>query len=230
MGARKKVLFEKCPLCRKGIIEMATRSALIGGGVSIDPCPLCGAIFSPRGAGRFRLGYCDPRKIASIRGKSYPRSVCYDCIPFAECWIGRTLSKSEWHMLSEGQVIDAWAGYEDTNREFEESILSASPSEPDVAPLGEDEVVQHASVVNLSEVTIPGDERDEAQLLLTSRRLVIVHQSFAFDIRLADIEKVEPSFPGFVITAKGVGFPLYCFPVPGDPVYHAIVGALKRIH
>ena len=230
MGATKRVLFEKCPLCRKGMIEMAARNTLTGTASSIEPCSVCGAVFTQSGTGRFKLAYCDPHRLATIKGKKYPRSVCDDCMPLVECWIGMTLPRADWEALAEGRTIAAWAAYEDPSEEFDVGVLTDALSGSGVVSLSEDEVVHHTSLVHLSEVVIPGDSHDEAQLLLTSRRILIVHQSLVYDIRLADIEKVEQSFPGFIIKARGVEYPLYCFPVPGDPVYHAIVGALKRIH
>ncbi|MBI2954469.1 MAG: hypothetical protein HYY30_09155 [Chloroflexi bacterium] len=150
-------------------------------------------------------------------------------MPIIECWVGKTLSKAEWDALAAGIVTERWAAYRGYV-ELEAEFSPARPAGPTVVDLGEGEVVHHETTVSLSELAIPGDLHDEAQLVLTNSRLVIFHQAAVFDIRLADIEKVEPSFPGFIIKTRGTRYPLYCFPAPGDPVYHAIVTALKRIH
>ncbi len=230
MGATSRVLFEKCPLCHAGTVEITSRAAFTSTVPRINPCPICGAIFSPSEGGRFKLGYCDPRKLASARGKTYPASACADCLPFVECWLGKSLSKSDWDRIGSGGTPEAWMAYEEESEALQAGDLPVLPADSESVYLGEGEVVHHISLIYLSEVTIPGNPHDEAQLFLTSRRIIIVHESAAFNIRLADVEKVEQSFPGFVIQAKGVGQPLYCFPVSGDPVYHAIVGALRKIH
>lgn len=230
MGATKRALFERCPLCHKGVVEIVARRASSGTSFAINPCSSCGAIFSPGGDGRFRLGYCNPRKLAAVLGKGFPRGVCVDCVPFADCLIGKALYKTEWDAFAKGEAIEMWGALVEEVEELEDEFPTVCSPEPTFVPLVEDEVVHHESTVYLSEVTFAGALRDEAQLFLTSRRIVIVHQSVIFDIRLADVERVEATFPGFVIRARSVDYPLYFLPVPGDPVYHAILGALKKVH
>ncbi len=245
MGAGKRALFERCPLCHKGVvgISMKMRSEELSFGV--DPCSVCGAIFASDGEGNFRLGFCDPHKLAVAQGLKRSGDACVECTPFAGCLVDRTLSKAEWDVLGQGKAMEPWVTFVDafsekSGKSFgerlfartgteEETSADGSP-ESDLMHLLEDEVVHHESTVHLGEAKFADLGPDEAQLLLTSRRILIVHQAVMFDIRLADIEKVEESFPGFVITARKMPYLLYCLPEPGDPIYQAINGALKKIH
>jgi hypothetical protein len=241
MGAAKRALFERCPLCHKGVVGIAMRA--ISGELSfgVAPCPNCGAIFAPDGDGSFRLGFCNPRRLAVARGLDSSGDACVECTPFAGCLIDRTLSKTEWDVLGQGKAMEPWVAFIDEGRRSfgegpfapmigdEETSVGESP-ESGFMHLVDDEVVHHESTVRLGEAKFADAWHDEAQLLLTSRRILVVHQAVMFDIHLADIEKVELSFPGFVITARKVPYSLYCLPAPGDPIYHVILGALKRIH
>jgi hypothetical protein len=179
--------------------------------------------------------------VAAILNKGYPQGVCLDCLVFASfaggdgCLIGKVLKKAAWDAIAESDIGEAARTIEilealvEEGESLEDEVLTLSSSESTSLTLVEDEVVHHESTVYLSEATFASALREEAQLLLTSRRIVIVHYSAMLDIRLADVESVEMEFPGFVVRARNVRFPLYFQAAPGDPVFHAIVGALKKI-
>ena len=229
MGTRAgdRTVFERCPLCRQAAIETAEGQAIPVGVSRIRPCPTCGAIFADARGGRLRLRHCDPGRLSTKRGKRYPESACADCgLPITQCLLGKDLLRSEWERLSKAEPAGADAA-EEKDR-LASGFLPVLPAETAPISLEPGEVLHRGTLVYLCEESAPDSTHDVCQLALTDRRIILVHESGAFEISLADVESVRETLPGFAIYLRDAVQPVQCFPLPGDLIQAAIAGALRR--
>ncbi|MBI4318098.1 MAG: hypothetical protein HY675_06385 [Chloroflexi bacterium] len=228
MRPKKKTVFERCPLCHTGAVETTEERSVLTGILVLRPCSTCGAVFADGGRGRFRLRYCDPRALAAQRGKPYPASACADCALPVQCLLGKNLARAEWEKIARGEPLDT-SGAQDKAR-LESGSLPVCPAETVPVGLEPGEIAHRVAPVYLSEQHARVDPGDLCRLVLTDRRIILIHESGSFEISLGDVESLEETTPGFAIHLKDAIQPIQCYPLPGDLIYSAIEGALRNFH
>jgi len=216
------VLFEKCPLCGQSKITIETSRRLPFSKPKINHCPTCSAEFAAKGANHFQLLYCDPNKIVD-------KHDCGDRV-FRGCYLGATLSKSEWQKISEGGESNAFSKFLEMSEEFRRGSLPTYPAEGLPFPLSEGEIVYYvSSPVYLNEQqAYQRRASDKGDFFLTNKRLVFAHQTRLLSVSFEEIEKVEELRPGFLVKEKGAFEPLLFFPPPYDPAFAALQGAIHN--
>ena len=66
-------------------------------------------------------------------------------------------------------------------------------------------------------------------LVVTSRRIVLLHGEDSLEIGLDEIDRIETAFTGFLVYTKGSSQPLCFFPHRDDPVYYTVRAALRKL-
>lgn len=222
MKAHETVLFEKCPLCRRAEISVKKRRLSNLNKTEIRPCPNCSAEFAERGGGNFELVYCEPRKLVA-------HHKCRDRV-FAGCYLGSTLSKSEWERVAVEGESSNLAKFMDVSARFRQGLLPTCPLAKLPFHLEDGEVMHFVSFpvcVDEQRVSERGNSC-KGRFFLTSRRIVYESLSAAFTVQLENVERVDEALPGFVVKEKDSYEPRYFFPPPYDPVYAAVLGAIHN--
>jgi len=214
------VLFEKCPLCSQAKITMEPHRRFSFSVSKIKPCPMCSAEFAAKGVDSYQLVFCDPHKVVG-------NHQCADRV-FRGCYLGATLSKSEWQKIAEGGESDAFSKFLDMSKRFQQGSLPTYPSHGLPFVPEKDEVVHYfSSPVYLNEKQPSyGKSSDKGDFILTSRRIVIVHQTGTLSIPFERMERVEECPLGFSVKDEESFEPFFFFPPPYDPVFAALLGAI----
>lgn len=226
MAVEKGSPFEKCPLCHSSRLSRQTRRSSFWRSIRASRCSTCGAIFVSSGRDRYRLSSCDPARLGLARGKKAPWSGCGDCPPPPDCLLGKSLSRSDWDRLGQGQPIEAEGVTIEKRAKMKAGDLSELPAEQSPVTIEQGEKLHHVATVYTCEQPLPEGTEDEARLVVTSRRLVLLYQGTSLEIRLETIDRLETAFPGFLVYTKGARQPYCFFPRRGDPVLDAVEGAL----
>jgi len=222
MTKNETVLFEKCPLCGKAKITIETRKHLPFSKPKINPCPTCTAEFAARDADQFQLLFCEPRNVVS-------RHDCRERV-FRGCYLGATLSKTEWQKIAEGGESAAFSKFLEMSTKLRQGFLPTYPSKGLPFTLDKDEVVHYiSSPVYLNEKQpTRGISPDKGDLILTNKRMVFVRKKGIFSIPLERVASVEESPPGFLIKERESFEPHVFFPPAYDPVLAALEGAIHN--
>jgi hypothetical protein len=222
MKVHGTVLFQKCPLCGQAEILVETPTFLRLRGAKIKPCPSCRAEFVAHGSDKFQLVFCEPHKLVVQHN-------CKDRV-FRGCYLGSTLPKSEWERIAKCGESSELTKFSSLSIDLRQGLLpSCLPEE-----LG---CLQPGETLHYISYPVYVDEQRLAQrknlamgkFFLTSRRIVYESQSRAHTIQLENIERVEESPPGFLVKEKGFYEPRYFFPPSYDPVYSAVLGAIRNL-
>ncbi|MCL5962201.1 MAG: hypothetical protein M1358_23300 [Chloroflexi bacterium] len=228
MPAAKQRVFEKCPLCHSAAMGGGSTKLDFWRSVKASTCSVCGALFVSSGHGRLRLQRCDPARLGAARGKKRPQSGCGGCLPLSECYLDRSLTLSDWEHISKGEPTESQRAFIERRAKMEAGDLPVLPTEQSPVPIEAGEQLHHVSTVYTCEQPLPGESRDEGKLVVTSQRIVLVHEGASLDVGLDEIDRLEKAFPGFLVYVKGSPQPFCFFPRRDDPVFYAIETALLR--
>ncbi len=228
MPSARAKSFENCPLCHNTGAVKQTKTTGFWHSIKASRCSVCSALFVSGGQHRYRLQSCDPARLGKARGKSQPQSGCSDCPPVSECYLGRSLSESDWEHVGRGEPLEGEREFTEKKARMEVGDLPQLPTEESPVALGPGEKLHHIATVYTCEQPLPGDARDEGKLVVTSHRLVLLHEGTALEIRIENVQRLERAFPGFLVYVKGSNQPFCFFPRRGDPVMYAVEGALRR--
>lgn len=225
--ARTATLFEKCPLCGEGTINVITKRLLILSKLEIQPCPVCSAEFAPKGRDSYQLLYCEPSKVVGRKG--HGRHGCRERI-YRGCYLGVTLHKSEWEKIAQGGEAEFFEKFLKMNQKFLKGMLPTYPRSVVSFPLEEKEVVHYVSspVYLGEEQPSHGEQADKGNFILTNKRIIFAYEAETIEIPIEKIERVEEAPPGFLIKEKDSFEPLYFFPPPYDPLFAAVRGVIRK--
>lgn len=225
--AKTATLFEKCPLCGEGTINLVTRKLFVLSKLKIQPCPVCSAVFAAKGKDNYQLLYCEPSKVVGKKG--HGQHGCRERI-YRGCYLGVTLHKSEWEKIAQGGEVSFFEKFLEMNKKFLRGRLPTYPKNAVSFPLRKDEIVHYfSSPVYLGEEQPSHGERaDKGDFILTNKRIIFIYKAETIVIPIKKIERVEEAPPGFMIKQKDSFEPLYFFPPPYDPVFAAVKGVIHR--
>ena len=224
----EETIFEKCPLCHSEAMVERTHREGFWRSVKVSTCSVCGALFVRTRKGRYRLRSCDPERLGVARRKKWPQSGCADCPPVTRCFLGRSLTKSDWRRVEKGETTDDERARSDERLRWAAGALPTLPEDRSPIPLGKSELLHLVTAVYACEQPLPGRYRDEGTLVLTSKRIVLLHEGNSLEIGLDEISKIETAFPGFLVYVKGSSQPFCFFPLRGDPLFDAVQAAYRR--
>jgi len=225
--AKTVTLFEKCPLCGEGTINIATKKMLVFSKLKIQACPICSAEFAAKDEDNYQLLYCEPRKV--VGRKAHGQCGCRERI-YRGCYLGVTLHKSEWEKIAEGGEAEFYEKFLEMSRKFLQGLLPTYPSGAVSLPLAKGEVIHYvSSPVYLDEVQPSHGERaDKGDFILTNKRIIYARDTETIVIPIEKVERVEETPPGFLVKEKNSFEPLYFFPPPYDPVFAAVRGVIRN--
>ncbi|MFQ5836228.1 MAG: hypothetical protein ACE5HG_00050 [Candidatus Bathyarchaeia archaeon] len=225
--AKTATLFEKCPLCGEGTINIVTKKMFVFSKLEIQACPVCSAEFAAKDEDNYQLLYCEPRKV--VGRKAHGQCGCRERI-YRGCYLGVTLHKSEWEKIAEGGEAEFFEKFLEMSRKFLQGLLPTYPSGAVPLPLEKGEVVHYvSSPVYLDEVQPSHGERaDKGDFVLTNKRIIYTCELETIVIPIEKIERVEETPPGFLVKEKNSFEPLYFFPPPYDPVFAAVRGVIRN--
>lgn len=225
--AKTATLFEKCPLCGEGTINVVTRKTFVFSRLEIQACPVCSAEFAAKGEDNYQLLYCEPRKV--VGKKAHGQCGCRERI-YRGCYLGVTLHKSEWEKIAEGREAEFFEKFLEMSQKFLQGLLPTYPSDTAPFPLERGEVVHYvSSPVYLDELQPSHGERDDSgNFILTNKRIIYARETETIVITLEKIERVEETPPGFLLKEKDSFEPLYFFPPLYDPVFAAVKGVIRN--
>ncbi len=227
-GDDKARILEKCPLCHSEAQGEASAERGFWRSVKTSTCPVCGALFVHASQGRYRLRSCDPGRLSVARGKRPPRSGCAECSPALRCYLGMSLSESDWRRVEKGEPTESEKAIMEQRSRLEAGELPVLSPERSPVPIEEGEQLHHVATVYTCEQPLPGESRDQGMLVVTSRRIVLLHGGDSLEIGLDEIDRLETAFPGFLVYTKGSSQPFCFFPHRADPVYYAVRAALRK--
>lgn len=226
MGDPKAVLFERCPLCGEGTIDVVTHRVFFISSSKILPCPICSATFIAKTKDRYQLAYCVPSKVVERRRSIHK---CRDRV-YCGCYLGATLHRSDWKKIAEGGESSAFENFLKASELFQSGSLPTCSSEGFPFSLEKGEVIHYvSSPVHVNDQQPShGETADKCDLVLTNRRIILMLEIDTFDIPFENIEELKEATPGFFIRERGSFEPQYFFPPPYDPVFAAIKGAIHK--
>jgi len=225
--AKTATLFEKCPLCGEGIINIVIGKMFVFSKMEIQACPVCSAEFVAKGEGNYQLLYCEPRKV--VGKKAHGQCGCRERM-YRGCYLGVTLHRSEWEKIGEGGEAEFFEKFLEIKQKFLQGLLPTYSSDAVPFPLERREVVHYVSSPVYMDEAQPshGERADKGDFILTNKRIIYARKPETVIIPIEKIERIEETPPGFLIKEKDSYEFLYFFPPHYDPIFAAVMGAIHN--
>lgn len=218
------VVLERCPLCGAGPVEEQPR--LLPWHARLARCRTCSGDFRRRSDGSYMYSYCNPDRIAAVRGLGKP-SACSQCAP---CQLGAARSLDAWREFAGRSWPRLGGGLSSPGqRAVYTAGAAAAVDLPWHQSLEGDRVLHVTFPSYLGEPAMGRGDR-EGYLAITDRHLAFLSRDRKWVVHLDQVSDVRATVPGLEVCIRGDPEPVL-LAVPDDeqllPVLKQTLGGTR---